>query len=52
MGTEFLVVGWSIYLSTAFAVVAINERRVAKVLFVALAIMLLVNLVAWLQFFG
>ena len=52
IGPEFFLVGWSIYLFMALAVVAINERRVAKVLYVILALMFLVNLVAWLQFFG
>jgi hypothetical protein len=52
VGPEFLVVCWTIYLSMALAVVAINEARVSKVLYVALAVLLLVNLVAWLQFFG
>jgi hypothetical protein len=52
VGPEFLVAGWSIYLFMALAVVMIDEGRVARVLYVVLAFLLLVNLVAWLQFFG
>lgn len=49
---EALVAGWSIYLCMTLAIVAIDEGRVAKVLYAVLAFLLLVNLVAWGLFFG
>ena len=50
VGPGYIAAGWSIYLVLSIAVVIIDEARLAKVLYIILAFLLLINLVAWLQF--
>ena len=52
VGPEAFLAGWLIYFVMMIAVVVIDEGRVAKALYLALAFLLLVNVVAWMLLFG